>query len=177
MTRRSQVASGLLVAILGLLAYVIYSNRQPVVGAVTNGANQGFVPLPVENPALRLDLLQELKKFQYQGPRRNIFSTAPLPVADPVQQQAAPTPVVAPPVQMAGPAPLVVPATFFGRVTDRLSGARRAFFSAGDDVYVLGLGDVLLNRFRLVQIGETTAEVEEISSGRRTTLTMEQPSS
>jgi hypothetical protein len=177
MTRRNQIATGLLIAVLGLLAYVINGYRQPVVGVVASGANQGFVPLPVENPALRLDLLQELKKFEYQGPRRNIFSTAKLQVADPIEQTPPPMQFIAPPVQVAGPPPLVVPATFFGRMTDRLSGSRRAFFSAGEDVYVLGLGDVLLNRFRLVQIGETTAELEEMASGRRTMLTMEQPSS
>ena len=33
MTRRNQIATGLLIFILGLLAYVIYSNRQPVVVA------------------------------------------------------------------------------------------------------------------------------------------------
>jgi hypothetical protein len=176
MTRRNQIATGLLVAILFFLAYVIYRNRQPVVVAVNTAATPGFVPLPVENPALRLDLLQQLRKFEYEGPRRNIFSTAPLPVAAPTPQ-AVPTPVISGPVSIPGPPPLVVPATFFGRVTDKGSGASRAFFSEGDNVYVLGLGEVLLNRFRVVQIGESTAELEEIASGRRTTLTMERPAS
>jgi hypothetical protein len=176
MTRRNQIATGLLVAVLLLLAYVIYSNRQPVVVAVARGAAPGFTPLAVENPALRLDLLQQLKKFQYEGPRRNIFSTAPLPVVAPAQQ-APLTPMVTGPVQLPGPPPLAVPATFFGRITDKRSGASRAFFSEGDNVYVLGLGEVLLKRFRLVQIGENTAELEEIASGRRTTVTMEQPAS
>jgi hypothetical protein len=176
MTQRNKIATGLLIGVLALLAYVIYSNRQPVVVAVTSGGNEGFVPLPVENPALRLDLLQELKKFQYEGPRRNIFSTAPLQMAVTVPN-LPPPPMVAPPIQMAGPPPLTVPALFFGRVTDKITGARRAFFSAGEEVYVLALGEVLMNRFRLVQIGENTAELEELASGRRTTLTMEQPSS
>jgi hypothetical protein len=177
MTRRNQIAVGLLVAILLWFAYVIYNNyyRQPGTVVVVTAAGQGFVPLPVENPALRLDLLEQLKKFEYQGPRRNIFSTAPLPVVAP--PQPAPGPVIAGPVQLPGPPPLVVPAVFFGHVTDNRSGARRAFFSEGEEVYVLGLGEVLLNRFRLVQIGNNTAELEELASGRRTTLTMEQPAS
>ena len=174
MTRRNQIASALLVAILLLLAYVIYSNfQQPGAAVVATAAGQGFVPLPVENPALRLDLLEQLRKFQYEGPRRNIFSTAPLPVALP--SQTAPGPVIAAPVQLPGPASLVVSAVFFGHVTDTRSGTRRAFFSEGDEVYVLGLGEVLLSRFRLVQIGNTTAELEELASGRRTTLTMANP--
>lgn len=177
MTRRNQIATGLLAAILSFLAYQIYSYTQPA-GAivVATAAGQGFVPLAVENPALRMDLLEQLKKFEYDGPRRNIFSAAPLPVAAPPQPVVAP-PVSAGPVQLPGPPPLVVPATFFGRVTDKRSGASRAFFSQGDEVYVLGLGEVLLSRFRLVQIGDTTAELEELNSGRRTTVTMEQPAS
>jgi hypothetical protein len=177
MTRRNQIATALLVAVLLLLAYVVYSSRQPVAVAVAPGGTRGFVPLPVENPALRLDLLQQLKKFQYEGPRRNIFSIAPTPVEASVQQQAVPVPVVAAPVQLPGPPPLVVPATFFGRITDKRSGVSRAFFSQGDEVYVLGLGEVLLNRFRLVQIGDDNAELEELASGRRTTVTMERPAS
>jgi hypothetical protein len=124
---------------------------------------------------LRLDLIENLKKFQYEGPRRNIFSTMATPAPAPVEA-AAPI-IAAPPVTLPGPAPLVVPATFFGRITDRSSGAQRAFFSEGDNVYVVGLGDTLMSRFRVVQIGDSTAELEEIASGRRTTLTMEKPAS
>jgi hypothetical protein len=175
MKRRNQIAAGLLAAVLLLLAYVVYSNRQPVTVSVNAGSIQ-FAPLPVENPALRQDLLQQLKNFQYEGPRRNIFSTEPLPAPAPVQQ-APPPPVIAGPTPIPGPPPLVVPAQFFGRITDKRTGAQRAFFNSGDDVFVLGLGEVLLNRFRLVQIGDTTAELEEIASGRRTTLTMEKPAS
>jgi hypothetical protein len=175
MTRRNQIATGLLVTILSFLAYQIYSYTRPA-GAVVvaTAAGPGFVPLAVENPALRMDLLDQLRKFEYEGSRRNIFSAAPVPVAPPPQPVA---PVSVGPVALPGPPPLVVPATFFGHVTDKRSGTSRAFFSQGDEVYVLGLGEVLLSRFRLVQIGETTAELEELNSGRRTTVTMEQPAS
>jgi hypothetical protein len=176
MKRRSQVAAVLLVAILVLLAYVLYRNNRPTVVAVAPGVSRGFVPLSVENPALRVDLLEKMKSFQYEGPRRNIFSATPMPAPAPVQPSAV-VPVMTGPTPLPGPAPVVVPATFFGRVTDRKTGASRAFFSTGDDVFVLGLGEILMNRFRLVQIGENTVEMEELSSGRRTTLTMERPPS
>jgi hypothetical protein len=65
-----------------------------------------------------------------------------------------------------------VPATFFGYVTDSRTGTRRAFFSEGEEVFVVGIGDVLMGRFRLVQIGNSTAEVEETASGRHATLTL-----
>jgi hypothetical protein len=172
MTRRNLIASALLAFILLLLGYVLYSNFGPPSAAIVATApGQGFVPLAVENPALRIDLLEQLRKFQYEGPRRNIFSTQPMPVE--TVTQFTPPPLVAPPVSFSGPPPLVVPAVFFGHVTDTRSGTRRAFFSEGEEVYVLGLGEILLSRFRLVQIGESTAELEEVASGRRTTLTMQ----
>ena len=49
---------------------------------------------------------------------------------------------------------------------------RRAFFNDGDDVYVIGVGETLLGRFRLMQIGNNTAEMEEVATGRTATLTM-----
>jgi hypothetical protein len=171
MPRRTQmlVLSGLAV----LLLAVLYLEYRPQDSAPTIAAASGnFEPLPVENPALRLDLLDRLKKFQYQGSHRNIFSAAlpAPPPAAPVVPVAPPKPVAPPPP--AGPPPLVVPATFFGFVTDARTGTRRAFFSDADDVYVVAVGETLLGRFRLVQLGNNTAEMEEVSTGRKTTLTM-----
>ncbi|MGB6547110.1 MAG: hypothetical protein WBE97_15960, partial [Candidatus Acidiferrales bacterium] len=71
------------------------------------------------------------------------------------------------------PPPLSVPATFFGYVTDARTGHKQAFFTDGDDVFIAGEGELLLGRFRVLKIGNDTAEVEEVSSGRTTTLTMQ----
>ena len=84
-------------------------------------------------------------------------------------------PAPAPPPGPPPVAPLVVPATFFGYVTDARTGVRRAFFSEGDDVFVVGVGEILLGRFRLLQIGNSTAELEETGSGRRATVTLQEP--
>jgi hypothetical protein len=164
----------LLITLLLVLAYVAYVSLRPAaVGSTVANANSNFVPLSVENPALRLDLLANLKQLTYTGSQRNIFSAAPPPPPPkPVVAAAAPVgPVVPPP-----PPPLTVPATFFGYVADARTGTRRAFFNSGDDVFVLGVGDILLGRFRLVQIGNNTAELEETGSGRHATLTLQEPS-
>lgn len=171
MPRRTQilVLSGLAV----LLVAVLYLQYRPQDTAAAVSAVSGkFEPLPVENPALRLDLLDRLKRFQYEGSHRNIFSAAlppPTPVAL-VVPAVPPKPSAPPPPS--GPPPLVVPATFFGYVTDQRTGTRRAFFNDADDVYVLAVGETLLGRFRLVQIGNNTAEMEEVATGRMATLTM-----
>jgi len=174
MTNRRKI--GLLGILAVVLLYALYrGNRTPEIAPVVSSAND-FRPIAVDNPALRLDLLDRLKKLQYGGSHRNIFtSSAPPPVT-----AAMPAPAIAPPMPStpttpAGPAPLVIPATFYGYVTDSLTGMRRGFFLEGDNVYILGVGEVLLGRYRLVQIGNSSAELEEISSGRRATLTMEEP--
>lgn len=62
----------------------------------------------------------------------------------------------------------------FGYVEGPAAGMRRAFFSDGEDVFIAGIGDTLLNRFRLVRIGNDSVEVEELGSDRRATVAMEQ---
>lgn len=173
-TRKKQIA--LLAGLFVLLLFILYlSNRSPQIAPVVSSANENFRPIAVENPALRLDLLNRLKKLQYQGSHRNIFSTVAAP---PVSAAPPPTAVAPPPVNSivpTGPAPLVVPATFYGFVTDARTGTRRAFFMEGENVYIIGVGETLLGRFRLVQIGNSSVELEEINTGRRATLTMEEP--
>jgi hypothetical protein len=173
-SRQKRIA--LLAGLFALLLYILYvSNRSPEIAPVVSSANENFRPIAVENPALKLELLSRLKKLQYEGSHRNIFSNAaPPPVS------AAPPPpsaVVPPPINPVptGPAPLVVPATFYGFVTDAKTGMRRAFFMEGENVYIIGVGETLLGRFRLMQIGNSSVEMEEIGTGRRATLTMEEP--
>ena len=54
---------------------------------------------------------------------------------------------------------------------------RRAFFATNnnEDVFIAGEGDTLMGRFRVVKLTNTTADVEEVSSGRRATLILEEP--
>jgi hypothetical protein len=165
----------LLVGLAMVFFYIIYrSSRPPEIAPVVSSADERFRPIAVENPALKLELLERLRKLQYEGSHRNIFSS----VTAPAVSAAPPASVAPPPLTPAapsGPASLVIPATFYGFVTDLRTGIRRAFFVEGENVYIVAVGEVLLGRFRLVQIGNSSVELEEISTGRRTTLTMEEP--
>ena len=160
-----------------LISILYWSNRSPEIAPVVSSADENFRPIAVENPALKLDQLNRLKKLQYEGSHRNIFSAVaapPVSAVPPPPSATAQAPPVGP-VIPAGPAPLVVPAMFYGFVTDARTGMRRAFFMEGENVYIIGVGETLLGRFRLIQIGNSSVEMEEISSGRRATLTMEEP--
>jgi hypothetical protein len=172
MPRRYQmIALGVLVAILGV---TLYSRFRPSDDTAKTSSVAGlFAPINVDNPALRLDVLQRFLNLQYKGAHRNIF-VATLPPPPPM-----PTPVtpvnVTPPVP-SGPPPLNVEAKYFGFVSDSKGSHRRAFFatSNNEEVFVAGEGDTLLGRFRVVKITATTADLEEVSSGRRATLTLEE---
>jgi len=175
MSRRTEIY--LLVGLALVLGSVLYYSRSggdsgsPGVLA----ENSKFMPLDVREPRLHTELLDRLRKLQYAGTHRNIFVAAPPPSAQaPVQQQQAPEPFVGPRLPPPPP-PLQVPAEFFGYETRPASGRRTGFFTSGDDVLVVAEGDTFLGRFRLVHIGNDSADVEEIATGRHATVPMTQP--
>jgi len=49
-----------------------------------------------------------------------------------------------------------------------------AFFTDGEDVYVVGEGELLLNRFRVIRIGNSNLEYEEVSNGLRGIANLEE---
>jgi hypothetical protein len=159
-----------LAVLLAALAVVAYRNLRPSNAAMSDLPETVAVqPLKIENPSLHLARLDSIRKLEYKGTHRNIFVAAPLPPPPEAKKEEARQ--IGPPP----PPPLNVPLTFFGMEIDPRSGTRRAFFTNGDDVYIAKAGQVLLNHFRVMQIGNNTAELEEISSGRRATLTMVPP--
>jgi hypothetical protein len=176
MNRRAQtIVLGVLLAVLaGTVFYYYrtnYSSAENAPQPVSLDAR--FTPLNVDNPALRLDILKRFLALEYKGVHRSIFSaTLPPPPAPLPSKQV----VVAPPPP-SGPPPLTVDAKYFGYVSDFGGSHRRAFFSTpnNEDVIIAGEGDTLLGRFRIVRLTSTTADVEEVSSGRRATLTLEEP--
>ncbi|MFZ0037012.1 MAG: hypothetical protein WAK91_06310 [Candidatus Acidiferrales bacterium] len=171
-----------LVVLAVLLAIVVYVNFS---GSQAASALPGFTPvdtkfepLKVEDPSLRLDLLEKVRRTEYKGEHHDIFSFGP-PAPTPAQKAAEaqrehPRQFVGP-QKPAPPEPPQVGATFFGYATNSSTQNRLAFFSKEDDVFIVGEGGTLFNRFRLVKIGNNSAEFEEISSGLHATLSMTQP--
>jgi hypothetical protein len=170
----------LLVALLVILAGTVfyfyrttYSAQEAAPQPVSLDAR--FTPLAVDNPALRLDILKRFLALEYKGVHRSIFSaTLPPPPAPPPSKQ----PVNLAPAIPSGPPPLTVDAKYFGYVSDFGGSHRRAFFatSNSDDIIIAGEGDTFMGRFRVVRLTNTSADVEEVSTGRRATLTLEEPS-
>ena len=181
MTQRTKFLIGLLALVLAGAAYYEWHGSELGSPAMEISSGAPYTVLNVENPALRLDELDRVRNLEYTGIHRNIFSpTPPPPPPPPPGAPGAPGgpnghpgpfgPGVPPP-----PPPVVVPATFFGYVTDARTGHKEAFFSDADDVYIAAEGETLLGRFRILKIANDSVEVEEIASGRRTTLTLQEP--
>jgi hypothetical protein len=175
-TERTRLAIMLpILAVLLILAYTQRNNASATAPAFDETGN--YTPLAVENPSLRFDLLDRLHKVEYTGRHRNIFDDKlpppPPPVHLPGQGPGGQNAQI-PPGPPPGPPPLVFPMKCFGYVEGPAAGMRRAFFTDGEDVFIAGVGDTILNRFRLVRIGNDSVEVEELGSNRRATVAMEQ---
>ena len=133
--------------------------------------------IQVPNPHIRMEQIERARRAEYKGSGRNPFSPAqaPPPRATNLEKKfekygpepQAPTPP---------PPPLVLPSNvkFYGFGTVPNGTSRRAFFTDGEEVYVLGEGDVLLKRFRIIRIGNANLEFEEISTGRIGTAPLEE---
>jgi hypothetical protein len=177
MTRRTQfIVLAVLLVVLAATAFNFYRTKDfsPVDSPKPVSLDARFTPLGVDNPALRLDILQRFLALEYKGVHRSIFSaTLPPPPTPPPSKQVAVAPGPPP-----GPPPLTVDAKYFGYVSDFGGNHRRAFFSTpnNEDVIIACEGDTFMGRFRVVRLTNTTADVEEVSSGRRATLTLEEPS-
>jgi hypothetical protein len=157
-------------AILVVIAY--YYNREGPAASVVFSPEGQYQPIAVENPSLRFDLLERVHKVEYSGRHRNIFGYTPLqPELPPVRPgTGGPGSVDGGPSIPQGPPPVFVDLKFFGYVEDPRTSGRRAFFTNGEDVFIAGIGDILEGRLRVVRIMNDTVELEEISSGRRTTV-------
>jgi hypothetical protein len=174
MSRRNQII--VLGVLLVVLVAVWYFNRgQAADSPKAVAADVRFTPLDVDNPALRNDILKRFLTLEYKGVHRSIFSAVMPPPPAPPPSKAPPV-NAAPPVPQ-GPPPLTVDAKYFGYVSDLGGGHRRAFFASNnnEDVFIASEGDTLMGRFRVVRLTNTTADVEEVSSGRRATLVLEEP--
>jgi hypothetical protein len=157
--------AGLLV-LLGAVTYYFLSGHSGSTGFPgVLAADTKFEPMQVREP--------DLRKLEYAGQHRNIFLATPPPPPKSVEQARAST-FIGPRVP-SPPPPLQIPAEFFGYASAPRGGRRVAFFTSGDDILVVGEGETFLGRFRLDRINNDSADVQEIATGRHTTVQLVQP--
>jgi hypothetical protein len=173
MTERTKIV---ILAVLGvvLAAAVFYSVKSPATVEVAPEAAETYQPIGVENPALHLDRIERLRKLEYHPTGRDIFTAElPPPPKPRTSNFVPPTQPMPPPPEP----PLTVPFKYYGFSDDAATKKRRGFFTNGEDIFIATEGETVQGKFRIVTIGNTWAEVEEVGSSRRARLNLEGPSS
>jgi hypothetical protein len=164
-----------LAALIVVAALVWYLERRDSSAQATSSQIAGeltYKPLAVDNPALQREKQAASRKTEYKSSGRDLFSEmAPPPVAV-AQKEERRAPQG--PVQLPPPPPPSLPGNvkFFGYGTVPNGTAKRAFLSDGDQIFIVAEGDTLLGRYRVVKIGNSNLDFEEIASGRRGSTTL-----
>ena len=176
MKQKRQIGVFLVLVVIAALVWFWNYRRRPVVADAPN-LKDDFV-LNVDNPQIRLDQIERARKTEYKGSGRNPFSPVqepapPVPHTD--KKREIPGPQLPPPPPP--PPPLTLPSNvkFYGFGTLPNGTTRRAFFTDGEEVYLVAEGEVFIKRFRILRIGNASVEFEEISSGRTSTAPLEEP--
>jgi len=164
--------AALLVVLILMAAGVFYldSKGMPFRGKTVELT--AYAPLPVENPELQRWRLEAGRKTEYKSSGRDLFRES-LPSAPPKRPDRIPDPTPVPPPPIP---PLSLPANmkFFGYGTVPNGASKRAFLTDGEEVYIVGEGDTLLGRYRILRIGNGTLEFEEIEGGRRNSVPLDE---
>lgn len=171
MKQKQQVIVLVVLVVVAVLVWT-FEWRQKTPAMQTATFIQDYKLLGEENPQIHWEALERAQKTEYKSNGRDPFSTK----APPTQEEAkkasdaakalAALPVVAPP-----PPPKPTTAMFppnlkyFGYGAVPNGSPRRAFVTDGDDVYIVSEGETLLGRYRIVKVGNTNLEFQEISSG------------
>ena len=171
-SRQILVLIGLMILAAGVW---LWNSRRPSSSGGTASVARNFTPLQVENPALHWWKLKASQDTEYKSSGRDLFSEVAPPPPDSRREAGAkpagPGPSGPPPPP---PAPqLPANLKFYGYGTVPVGTPRLAFFTDGTDVFIVGEGDVLMGRYRIVKIGNDTLEFEEVGTGRRGSATLE----
>jgi len=163
-----------LLLIAGAIWFFYFDHNQSMVTADAGAAAQDSKLLSVDNPQLHNYGVEKARKTEYKTIGRNIFSAIPPPPPVPKPDKKHPLPPPPPPPPPPEPKVSPLPVKFFGYGTVPNGTIRLAFFSDGEDVYVVAEGELLMKRFRILKIGNANLEYEEVSSGLRGTATLDE---
>ena len=170
-----------LLVIAGNIWYWFFFRHKTSVPAGAVAVTQNYNRLlSVENPAPHTDRREAARKTEYKSNGRNPFSPiAPPPPSKDPGKVAISHALLEPHPDPPPPPPEIPPNMhFFGYGTVPNGTARRAFFTDGEDVFIISEGEVFLNRFRILKVNNASLDFEEVSSGRHGTKALEeQPAS
>jgi hypothetical protein len=153
--------------------------RSRTTNTVTTSFIQNYTPLGEDNPQIRWYLLKRAQETEYKSNGRNPFSPIAPPTADEVKianDKIKNAPPIPPPLPPPKPTTAQAPPNlkFFGYGTVPNGTPRRAFITDGEDIFIVSEGDTLLGRYRILKVGNSNLEFQEISSGLPGTMPLEE---
>lgn len=182
-------AGGLGAVALLLIAYQLFSSpaapvtaAQPtttVAGAkprtrLTRGGKEHVATPERLDPTLDLRLLAATEQTKYTPSGRNIFVAEveiPKAIAPPtIEANNIP---VGPPAPPPPPPPPPITLKFFG-FANKPGEPRKAFLSQGEDVFIAVEGDIVDRRYKIIRIGPTSVEVEDVLYNNRQSIPLSQ---
>jgi hypothetical protein len=191
MSKQDRQKLSVLIILLGVLVLTLilgYRMNRPVVTAAVQipEAKPSANPPAPTDARIRLDLIEKSENSEEEIGRKNVFQyrqTPPPPSSAPrngtspiVAQPSAPelTGVVPtrPPAAIAPPGPPPIPFKYQGYALDSSLGGQITAFLTDETSrhYNVGIGEVLMGRYRITQISANSVEVEDTQSSRRQML-------
>lgn len=117
------------------------------------------------DPSLRFDLLKASEDVTYKGTGRNIFRSEappppiPQPIETAIKDQGPPPPPPPPPIDL----------KFYGYAGPK-GGNRQIFLLRGEDIFLAKEGQIIDRRYKIVHIGPTSVEVQDVLTNNTQTL-------
>jgi len=179
MKKKNEVIVLIVLVVVAGLVWAFEWNRETPAVQVANSIGN-YKPLAEEDPQIRWPELERARKTDYKSNGRNPFSViappTPKEIDDNRKLEEARTRNTTPVVVTPQPTVAVLPPNFkfFGYGTIPVGSTRRAFFSDGDNIYIVLEGDTLLGRYRILKVGNTNLEFQEISSGLHGTAPLDE---
>jgi hypothetical protein len=173
--RKQLILLAALVVIAALVWYVYFGRTQGAPESVAFRADS-YTPINAQDFSIIFKQRGDAQKTVYKPSGRNPFVASPIPPpAAPVTTAKAaeksrwrdytvPQEVIVPPQ---------LPWKFFGYGNLPSSGAREAFLLEGEDVHIVGEGEVVLNHIRIVHIGNEKIDYEDTNTGARNSNQLE----
>jgi hypothetical protein len=125
------------------------------------------------DPTLDLRLLAQTEQTKYSGSGRNIFVAQveiPVPVASGIAENVAP---MGPPAPPPPPPPPPITLKFFG-FANKPGEPKKVFLSQDGDVFIAVEGDIVDRRYKVIHIGPTSVEVEDVLYNNRQNIPLTQ---
>jgi hypothetical protein len=115
------------------------------------------------DPTLHLLQLAATEQIKYEGSGRNIFVSQaaevviPHPIGNGSEDHKGPDKFQIPAV--AAPAP--IPLKFFG-FASKPGEPKKIFLSKGDDVWIVGEGEIVDRRYKVIRIASASVEIQDV---------------